>query len=164
MMVQGFAGSLIALFASLILQSIASLPIHFCIAPIILLMYAGTSSFCLWAAFLSGLYLDCITGSPRLGFIGVSMLVAIRMLYPWRLYFFKDSISTLPIMTYLYASLCALMQCFIVLILDLAPSVMSLRLCISEIAMMPFLDVIWAVGAFMIVPQITKQIWRPRNA
>ena len=133
------------------------------LAPIILLVYSTTSGFCYFAAFLSGLYLDCLTGSPRLGFIALSMLVSLRMLYPWRLYFFKDSITTLPVMTYLFAVLSTLIQCFLALILDIPSPITSLRLAISEVFVMPLLDVIWGVLAFMIVPQLGKMIVKTRT-
>lgn len=164
MMVQTFVGSCIAFCLSLILQAMVCLPVNFTAGPIILLLYSANQGFYFCASLCAGLFLDCLSTSPRIGYIGLCMLIAARLIYPLRLYFFKDSISTLAIMTYLYVALVTMLQWLLSAILDTLPPFQSLRAFISEVTIMPFLDVIWASGAFIIIPTLTKRLFRTRRA
>ena len=167
-MIVSFSQTLCVFILGLLLQTYTGWPIQFLAGPCIMFMYTTSRSFCLWAAFLSGLFLDCLMLSPRLGLMATSWVVALATLYPWRLYFFKDSRSTLIIMTYLFVFLTSLLEALFALLLDLPTPLFSLRWCVSDLVLMPLLDAMWAFGAsYCCRPYWLKSLlqnsWRAKN-
>src|SRR5262245_28453823 len=108
-MIQSKRGILLAFFLSILLSLVFPLyfpkiSVNFLLSPLVMLMYRARYSLTLVVAFLLGLYLDCLWLSFRLGCIGLSFLLTMRVLYPCRLYFFSDTYATLACMTYLFSS------------------------------------------------------------
>lgn len=157
-MITSFAHTICMLLLGIVLQTQTSFPIHFLAAPCVMMLYTASQSNCMLVAFASGLMLDCLTLTPYLGFMGISWLIAMRFLYPWRLYFFKDSLSTLAIMTYLYMLLTSITEGLVALLLDVASPLLSLRWFISDVLLMPLADAIWGSVTSLLLLTVFKKI------
>jgi len=132
----------------------SKISINFLLAPIVMVMYRASYSSTLIIAFLSGLYLDCLWLSIRLGFVGLSFLLSMRLLYPCRLYFFSDTPSTLFFMTYLFSSLSTFVQSVLALFFEQASPLTNARWFLSDVCIMPLLDAGYGVIAFVFIPKM----------
>jgi hypothetical protein len=138
--------SLFAFVVSLIFGGVCTQHLAFVAAPIIMLFYNGSLSLALWLALIGGLYTDAIELSPRFGLLGLSYLFTARLLYPARLYFFKDSIATLPAMTALFSLLSLCIEPVIALLFDISrPGMHPL-----DLLLQPVLDSFFAICIFML--------------
>lgn len=147
--------SLVAFLASLLLACIVpwitKLPFQYVLAPLVMLMYNSSLVFTLWFALLGGLCLDALTLSPRLGFLGLTYLFSCRLLYPYRLFFFKDSLITLPVMTFLLSLIASLIELAMALFFDIPFA--TLRL--ADLLVRPLLDVAFAFVVF----ELSSLLW-----
>ena len=66
----------------------------------------------LWMALGVGLLYDLFSGSEKLGSWAVAYTASLYLLSPLKRTFFEDSITTLPILTYLYSLLLTLWMLF----------------------------------------------------
>src|SRR5581483_267776 len=119
-----FSGIAVAFASAFILAIIfpsffSRVEINFFVAPLVFSLYVLSKTQVAWLALLSGCFLDCLNVLPRLGFTGFFFLSAALLLFPQRHYFFKDSSSTLPIMTYLFSALSSMIQGLIASLFDL---------------------------------------------
>ena len=162
-MIQSKRGLVFAFFLSLALSIlfpfyVPKLSINFLIVPLVMLMYRASYSLTLTLAFLCGLYLDCLWLSVRLGFIAVSFLLAMRLLYPCRLYFFSDTVSTLVFMTYLFSSLTSFIQSILALFFEQASPLTNARWFLSDVCIMPLLDALYGWTAFALLPAAVRTL------
>ena len=130
----------------------SSVHIHFLSAPIVMLFYNATLVQTLWLSLLSGCFCDSLMTSPRIGFLGLSFAITSWLLYDWRLYFFKDSRSTILIMTYCFSFVLTAVQNVIALFFDLPVAVYSFRWFLSDLIFMPLVDAIFAWTLFSLLP------------
>ncbi len=65
---------------------------------------------CLWLSLLCGLCVDLLAFQTTLGTYALIYCLTTLFLYRSRLHFFEQRLSTLPIMTFSFAFLCALIQ------------------------------------------------------
>ena len=149
--------SIIALLCSIILScllpSVSGFHVAFAMAPLVMLFYNASIAICLWSALLSGLALDAIELTPKFGFLGLSYLLTSRLLYPARLYFFKDSHSTLPIMTFLFSFIAGFIEVLVALFFDI-----SLPKCGPlDLLAQPLVDAFFAIIVFMLPSFIWHQ-------
>ena len=131
----------------------------FCAAPIVMLMYNASLRRCLWLSFFAGLALDAITLSPRFGFLALSYLVTCQMLYPMRLYFFKDSFVTLPVMTFLFSIISQGFEVLIALFFDISLPHTTLKSLFS----LALMDAAFATAIFLL-PSLIWHLYRQRIA
>lgn len=150
---------LASLLASCVFPTIGGLPVAYVAAPLVMLCYNGSLALCLWASLASGVLLDAIELTPRLGFLGLSYLLSCRMLYPLRLYFFKDSIITLPIMTFLFSFLAGCIEILVALFFDISIPKMHWE----HLLLLPVVDAFVAVSVFML-PSFLWDQYRVRRA
>lgn len=132
----------------------SSIRIYFLAAPMVMLFYNATRVQTLLISLLCGCYLDALMASPRFGFLGLSFAITSWFLYDWRLYFFKDSRSTILIMTYCFSFLLTIVQNVVALIFDLPTPVYSLSWVFSDLVVMPLVDAFFAWTFFSLVPSI----------
>lgn len=145
--------SLLALLIGVLLSLVYPSSITYTAAPLVMLMYNASLASCLWAALATGFLLDAIELSPRFGFLGLSYLLACRLLYSLRLYFFKDSLVTLPVMTLLFSFILQAVVLLTALFFDLQlPRIDSLGSILS-----PFYDAFFACALFMLPTLIWDQ-------
>lgn len=58
---------------------------------------------CLWLALGAGLFMDMMSSQRHLGIHALANVLTTAFLYPQKQHFFEDSLSTIPIMTFLFA-------------------------------------------------------------
>ncbi len=134
--------SLFALAVSLLAALIYPTGITYVALPLVMLMYNASLSTCLWLALFSGLLVDAIELSPRLGFLGLSYVLTCRILYPVRLYFFKDSFITFPVMTLLFSFILQAVILLVALFFDLTVPKMDF--------VSPFVDALFGTCVFVL--------------
>ncbi len=111
-----------------------------------MLFYNGSRAGCLWAALLGGIAMDAIDLTPRLGFLGLAYLLSCWMLYPMRLYFFKDSAITLPVMTFLFSLIAGCAELLIALFFDIRIP----KTYWEHLFVLPVVDAMAALAIFML--------------
>ena len=146
-----FAGLLATLFFP---SFFSQCNLNFCIPILVLFIYNCDLLFCLWISLLTGFLIDCVQVSPKLGFYAFSYLAACFFLYRRRLYFFKDSLYTLPIMTYLFTLLSTLLQAVESVIFELPGHNFTAHWFFSDCLIMPFCEVFYASVVFSLVPYL----------
>lgn len=145
--------SLLWLLFSLLIACTTSWHITYSAAPLVMLFYNASLGICLWVAFLSGLLVDAVDLSPKFGFLALTYLVTAQLLYPVRLYFFKDSKATLPVMTFFFSFLAQCIQFAVALLLEI-PIPKGL---VDELMFQPFVDAFFALVVFMLPTFIWHQ-------
>ncbi len=135
--------SFVALFVSVILSCIFP-SICFVAAALVMLFYNASLTVCLWAALGCGLLLDAIELSPRFGFLGLVFVVSCRCLFGARLYLFKDSFITLPVMTYFFSFLSKIIELPIALFFDISIPKTNLE----ALFLLPFVDAVASIIVF----------------
>jgi hypothetical protein len=121
---------------------------NFFSAPLVMCMYNAPLSLFLTCSFICGALQDCLLLSQRFGFVAISFVLTARMLYPARLYFFKDALSTLPIMTFLFSSISALISALVALFFECDLPFRPL----VGFFIQPFYDVLYAMLIFVLLP------------
>lgn len=148
--------SILWLAVSLILSAfLPTSDISLIAAPLVMLFYNAPQSWLYWLALFSGVLLDVIEMSPRLGFLGLSYLTAAYFVYPWRVYFFKDSKITLPVMTFLFTFILTIAECFISLFFDVPGFHLKMR----DLLLQPASTVAASIVVFML-PTFLWQLYR----
>ncbi|MBS0654975.1 MAG: hypothetical protein JSR46_04290 [Verrucomicrobia bacterium] len=135
----------------------SSVRICFVAAPCVLLFYNVSLIQTLWLSLFTGCFCDCFQASPKFGFLGLSFVITSWLLYDWRRLFFKDSLSTIFIMTYCYSFVLTLVQNGVALIFDLPTTTYSLRWALCDLGLMPLIDALFAWTCFALVPFCWKR-------
>jgi rod shape-determining protein MreD len=104
---------------------------------------------CLWLAFFCGLILDLITANAHLGIHALAFCLTLLLLYPQKRNFFSDSLSTLPIMTFLFASLASLMVTLILYTVEMKHG-LSWHWALTDLILMPAADAVYAFCCFIL--------------
>jgi rod shape-determining protein MreD len=98
-------------------------------------------------ALLSGLIIDLLSGQMRLGVQGLNYCITTLCLYPYKRHFFEDSISTFPIMTFLFSVLSTLIQIPLLSIFGTGLP-LSANWIWNDLIVMPLIDALYAAFAF----------------
>ena len=104
---------------------------------------------CLWLAILCGLLLDLFSSQTRLGFYALSYFLTVEFLYKQQRHFFEDSMTTLPLMTFLLSTTVTLIQVFLLYIFDQGIP-LSWEWFVNDLFWNPLYDTIFATIAFTI--------------
>lgn len=150
-----------ALFLALTLPSLMPNVHLIYFAPFLILTYYNKSKFfSMWMSFLCGFLIDLLAFKTRLGIYPLSYCLSTWILYPQKQHFFEDSLSTLPIMTFLFSILSTLIQIVLNNLFGQQIS-FSLDLVFHDLIGMPLLDAFYAGIAFTIlalfIPKATKR-------
>lgn len=116
---------------------------------LVILYYKKSYSFCLWAALLCGLLLDLLTSSMRIGLYAMSYCLTTGFLYGQRRNFFADSISTLPIMTFLFSISATLIQLIFVYVFE-QNITFSKTWLLTDLVYMPAADALYGFSIFVL--------------
>jgi hypothetical protein len=123
------------------------LTIHYFIPPLVASFYAFSLTSVLWLSFICGALADCFFSMPRLGFLTSSYLFAALLLYKGRHYFFKDSPTTLGILTFFFSFLVSTFAIFLAFLFDISTSCLLFSF-VSELLLMPCCDALYAFFVF----------------
>lgn len=112
----------------------------FTFAPfLIIVLYKKPLLSALWIALGVGLLQDLFSGSEKLGTWAVAYTASLYLLSPLKRSFFEDSITTLPILTYLYSLLLTLCM---------------LTFSFSDLIIYPLFDALFALLFFTLPMQL----------
>lgn len=117
-----------------------SCKINFLVIPLVISFYFVSKSAALWLSLLCGAFIDCLCSHARIGMTATAYILAALILYEYRLYFFKEAISTLFIMTYLFSCLSSLIEVMLYLFLSSSPFRPSFNFIAIDSFLMPLLD------------------------
>lgn len=84
--------------------------LSFLVPCIVVLFYQKRLIVCLWASFMAGFLLDLFSSATFFGLHVTSLCLATAFIYPQKRHFFADSLSTLPILTFLMTVLSTVLQ------------------------------------------------------
>jgi len=77
---------------------------------IVICFYKKPFETCLWLSLICGLIMDLLSSQRHLGLYSLNYCLATALLYSQKQHFFEDSLSTVPIMCFLFALLTAVIQ------------------------------------------------------
>lgn len=138
------------------LLCLLSLPILFPMARLtyfapflIIACYKSSLKKCLWLALLCGIIVDLFASYTRFGLYSVDYCLTLSLLYPQRRNFFADSLSTLPIMTFLFASISTLIMGLLIYSIE-NRNLLSWGWAFTDLIIMPAFDAIYAFTCFIL--------------
>lgn len=117
---------------------------------LIIVCYQKTLPGALWIALGCGLVLDLLSAYNRLGLNAIDYCLTLALLYPQRRNFFADSLSTLPIMTFLFSSVSTLIMAIMLYVVEMK-SIISWAWVFSDLLLLPAADALFSY-VFFIVP------------
>jgi len=103
---------------------------------------------CLWMAFICGLILDLLSSNARLGIHAFNYCLTLMVLYPQKRNFFADSLSTLPIMTFLFSTISTFFMVIVLYSLEMI-NMLSWQWIATDLLLMPAADAIYAFCCFI---------------
>lgn len=127
---------------------------------LIISCYKASLKKCLWLGLVCGFIVDLLSSYTRFGLYSLDYCAALIILYPQRRNFFADSLSTLPIMTFLFALLSTLFMALLLYSIE-AINVFSWGWLFTDLLVMPGVDAIYAFCLFILPAMIFNK--RPRR-
>jgi rod shape-determining protein MreD len=118
-------------------------------APFLVILYYQKSYLsCLWISLSCGLLLDLLSAHERIGLHAVDYCLTTFILYKQRRHFFADSLTTLPIMTYLFSAISTLLQLGLIYIFQYKVQ-LSWEWVFTDLIYMPAMDALYAFVCFI---------------
>lgn len=131
---------LAGLFLTLTMPTVLpTLQVHYFPPFLVLCLYRLPLRRALWFATLSGLLFDLLSAQQRFGIVSLNFFLSLYLLSFLKQALFEDSYSTLPIMTFLFSFVSALLY-FPLLILFDKPLPLSPTFLAGNLLLMPFID------------------------
>lgn len=118
---------------------------------LIIACYQKPLKTCLWLAFWCGLFIDLLSDYSRIGLYASDYCLTLVLLYPQRRHFFSDSLSTLPIMAFIFSLLSAFIMAVVLYGVEMK-SVFSWPWTIHNLLIIPCLDAAYAFLFFILPP------------
>lgn len=134
------AGLLCTLFVPLFFPSLHLL---FFPAALIYSLYRKPLTKTLWLGFFAGIFLDLLSANVRFGLHALNYVFALYLLEKIKRHFFEDSLTTIPLMTFLFSALSALLQIPLFALLD-QPLPLNFKLFAGDVLIMPAADALFA--------------------
>ena len=116
---------------------------------IILLFYKKPFAAVLWISLGCGLILDILSSHVRFGLYAVAFTLTTAILYRQKRHFFADSISTLPLMTFLFSLISTLIHVILIHLFENSLPFSTIWL-IKDVIIMPILDGIFAFSLYVL--------------
>jgi rod shape-determining protein MreD len=136
---------------------------------LILSFYRYSLPHCLWWAFTCGLIIDLLSSQTPLGTYTINYCFTTICLYRYKFLFFEDRLSTLPVMTFCFATLSTLIQAGLIYFIGMSFS-LSWQWVLSDLFLNAFQNAVYAGLAFslpfVVVVRIRREFlikkWRKR--
>ncbi len=122
------------------------------------LSYIGS----LWASLFCGLAIDCLSVHPFFGINAFKYTLTTFVLYPYRVNFFSDRASTLPLMTCVFSFVVTLISMLWASIFE-KKQLFSWNLLYTDLFLMPIADSLYALIFFVWISMISTQYMRSRR-
>jgi rod shape-determining protein MreD len=117
--------------------------LNFFVPFLVILFYQKPYHFCLWSAFSCGLFIDLLAAPTKFGLYATSFALSTVLLYQQRRNFFADSLSTLPLMTYLFSTTLTVLQVVLLMLFETDVRVTT-HWFFTDLIYMPALDALYA--------------------
>jgi len=114
---------------------------------LILCIYRHTFINCLWRAVACGTIIDLFSAETRLGIYALNYCIAVFFIYRFKKHFFEDKFRTLPVMTFCFSALSALIQVVIFWLMGKSFT-LSWEWAASDLFFLPFQGAIYSLIAF----------------
>jgi rod shape-determining protein MreD len=118
---------------------------------IIITYYKKPFSACLWLALASGLAMDLLSDQRHLGIHALNYCLTTCILYSQKNNFFEESLSTLPIMTFLFALISTIIQIPLYSLFE-KKLPLSGQWLLTDLLLFPLLDAVYGFAAFRLIP------------
>ena len=109
---------------------------------LIICYYKKPLETCLWLSLLCGLIMDLLSSQRHLGIHSLNYCLTTALLYSQKQHFFEDSLSTIPIMTFLFAAVSTIIQIPLYTLFESGISLSS-EWWINDLLIMPFVDALY---------------------
>lgn len=114
---------------------------------LVITFYNKNKLTCLWWALLCGMIIDLLSAQMRLGAYAFNYCATVMIVYSQKRHFFEDSISTFPIMTFLFSIVSTLIQ--VGMFYSFGHSIsLSFEWVKQDLIWMPLLDAFYAALLF----------------
>lgn len=114
---------------------------------LVICMYKKNLPTTLCLGLFCGLILDLLSSYPRLGVHALNFCLMILLLCPQKRYFFADSLTTLPIMTFLFTSISSLLMACLTYSFEMN-HMLSWKWAATDLLIMPAADAAYAFTCF----------------
>ncbi|MBA2369631.1 MAG: mreD [Candidatus Protochlamydia sp.] len=102
---------------------------------------------CLWMAALCGLCIDLLSSQMALGFYALNYVLTVEFLYPYKKHYFPESLSTLAILSFMFAIISTLLQVFLFYCFGQS-IILSWEWVKNDLIQMPLWDALYAFLCF----------------
>lgn len=130
---------------------------------LILAYYKKTYISCLWLSILCGLIIDLLSAHTPLGIHSINYCLTTWLLYKQKHHFFEDSLTTLPILAFLFSAFSTLLQSPLMDFIG-HPSLISWSWFKIDLIKMSLWDAFYAFVCFTIPSLFLPRAPRQRNA
>lgn len=141
-----FAALTLTLFAPVV---VPGYPIYFLAPVIVVALYQKSLLHVCWIAMGCGVILDLLYAQDRFGPYTISFVTAAVIVYAQKRHFFADSLTTLPIMTFLFSFSVGLLQFAYVKIFERSVSI-TFGWGLTDLLILPMLDCVAALVLFIL--------------
>lgn len=117
---------------------------------LIILTYQKSLIHCLWGALGCGMIIDLFSAEPFFALHALNYSFIIFVIHQLRFYFFADSLTTLPLLTFLFSILSTVLHLLLYYIFGI-PFSLNLAWLKTDLVYMPLLDALYGF-AFFILP------------
>ncbi|NGX58738.1 MAG: hypothetical protein K940chlam3_01646 [Chlamydiae bacterium] len=124
---------------------------------LVITFYKKPLETCLWLGLISGLIMDLLSSQHHLGIHALNYCLTISLLYSQKQYFFEDSLSTIPIMTFFFAVISTILQVPLYALFEKGIP-LSQDWIIKDLLVMPLIDALYGFIWFTL-----PAIFLPRN-
>lgn len=136
-------GLFLSLFAQLFFPVFfPGIPFFYFAPFLVIVFYKKEFQAALKIAFFCGLFLDLLYSNLRLGLYAANFFFTVWVLYDKKKHFFEESLTTIPLMTFLFSLVSFFFQIFLLKIFDRTNSYLSFAL-FQDIFFMALLDAIY---------------------
>jgi len=116
---------------------------------LVILFYRKPFIRCLWISLFCGLLLDLVSSQLHFGLYALSYVATTALLYRQKQFFFEDSLTTLPVMTFFFSVTSTFINGFLVTLLHKEAS-LSFGWVITDLIFLSIIDSIYAVMLLLI--------------
>jgi len=116
---------------------------------LIVLSYQKALIHCLWGALGCGLIMDLLSSEPFFALHALNYSIIIILIHQLRFYFFADSLTTLPLLTFFFSFLTTLLHLVLYYIFGI-PFSLNLAWMKTDLVFMPILDALYGFTIFIL--------------
>ncbi len=129
---------------------------------LIVVIYKNSKLRSLGLAFSTGLILDLFSTLPHFGLLSLNYTLTMAWIYNLQRHFFADSLTTLPIMTFLFCSISSAILAALMFAIE-GVNIVSKDWIAIDLILMPLLDAAYAFTFFILPPFLISRLLKKRR-